>query len=74
MLAKNQLINLLDFMGDDEALELLNYAKDNFRLKAKMWDDIEEDDPTPDEIAAIMKARTEIAQGEFVRHEDIDWD
>jgi len=24
-----------------------------FRIKSKTWDDIEEDDPTPDEVEAI---------------------
>ena len=51
MNAKSQLVNILDFMGENEANQLLQYAKDTFLLKAKTWDDIEEDAPTPDEIA-----------------------
>ena len=33
-----------------------------------------EDEPTLDEIEAITKGREEIQKGEFVKHEDIDWD
>jgi len=34
---------------------------------------IPEDVPYPDEIEAIKFGRSEIARGEFVRFEDIDW-
>ncbi len=34
---------------------------------------IPEDELVPDEIEAIEQARTEYARGEFIRHEDIDW-
>lgn len=40
-------------MGENEASQLLSYAKELFRLKPITWDDIEEDDPLPDEIAAF---------------------
>jgi len=35
---------------------------------------IPEDMATPDEIEAIEKGRAEIAEGEFVCFEDIDWE
>ena len=35
---------------------------------------IPEDEPTQDEIDAIARADKEFARGEFVRHEDINWD
>ena len=34
---------------------------------------IPEDEPAPDESEAIEQARAEYARGEFIRHEDIDW-
>jgi len=57
MTAKEQLYNMLDFMGEQEAWQILVYAKEAFSLKPKTWDDIEEDDPTPDEIAAFEEYR-----------------
>jgi len=50
---KEQLINMLDLMGESEVNQILQFVKDSFRLKPKTWDDIEEDEPTPDEIEAI---------------------
>ncbi len=35
---------------------------------------IEEDEPAPDEKEAIRKGREEIACGEYMRHEDINWE
>jgi len=53
MSAKEQLLNMLDFIGENEASIILHYAKERFVLKPKTWGDIEEDDPTPDEVAAF---------------------
>ena len=50
MSAKAQLINTLDYMGENELIQILQYIKDTFLLKPKTWDDIEEDDPFPDEV------------------------
>jgi hypothetical protein len=55
--AKSQLMNILDFIGENEANQILQYVKDSFLLKSKTWDDIEEDDPLPDEIAAFEEYR-----------------
>ena len=53
MSGKQQLITMLDFMGEKEVNQVLQFIKDTFAIKPKTWDDIEEDDPTPDEIEAI---------------------
>ena len=53
MSIKEQLINIIDFMGEDEANRILLYIKDTFLLKPKTWDDIPEDEPLPDEVAAF---------------------
>jgi len=55
MSAKEQLAGMLDFIGEKEAKSILLYIKETFLLKPKTWDDIEEDAPTPDEIAAFME-------------------
>ena len=57
MTAKDQLINMLDFIGENEAKQILLYAKETFSLKPKTWDDIEEDTPFPDEITAFEEYR-----------------
>ena len=53
MSGKQQLITMLDLMGENEVQQILKFVKDSFRIKSKTWDDIEEDDPTPDEVDAI---------------------
>ena len=53
MSAKSQLISILDFIGENEANQILQYVKEAFLLKPKSWGDIEEDDPLPDEVAAF---------------------
>ena len=53
MSARAQLASILEFMGEDEANQILQYAKATFLLKPKTWDDIEEDDPLPDEVEAF---------------------
>ncbi len=35
---------------------------------------VPEDEATPDEIEAMKVAEIELANGETVRHEDINWD
>ena len=57
MTAKEQLLSIMDFIGENEARQILLYARDAFLLKSKTWDDIEEDDPTEDEIAAFTEYR-----------------
>jgi len=53
MNVKQEVISMLDLMGDNEVGQILQFIKTSFRIKSKTWDDIEEDDPTTDEIEAI---------------------
>ena len=53
MSEKQQLLTILDLMGENEINQILQFVKDSFRIKPKTWDDIEEDEPTPDEVNAI---------------------
>jgi len=53
MTAKEQLYSMLDFIGEKEAMQILIYSKENFSLKPKTWGDIEEDEPTSEEIKAF---------------------
>jgi len=55
--AKAQLINTLEFIGENESNQILQYIKDTFMLKPKTWDDIVEDDPLPDEVAIFEEYR-----------------
>jgi hypothetical protein len=62
MSAKNQLAGILDFISESEAKQILRFAKETVLLKPKTWDDIEEDDPTLDEIAVFEEYYTERQQ------------
>ena len=57
MSAKMQIANMLEFLGESEANQILQFVKDTFLLKPRTWDDIEEDDPLPDEIAIFENYR-----------------
>ena len=57
MSAKEQLISIVDTIGESEANQVLQYVKDLLSLKTRTWDDIEEDDPTSDEVAAFLEYR-----------------
>jgi len=57
MSSKEKLIGMMDFIGENEARQILTYVSEAFSLKPKTWDDIEEDQPLPDEIAAFEEYR-----------------
>ncbi|MCL2638933.1 MAG: hypothetical protein FWD48_11270 [Oscillospiraceae bacterium] len=57
MSAKEQLQDVLDFIGEKEAMQILVYVKESFALKPKSWEDIEEDEPSPDEVLAFEEYR-----------------
>ena len=60
MSAREQLISILGFVGEYEANQILQYVRETFLLKQKSWDDIEEDEPFPDEIAAFEEYRKQV--------------
>ena len=53
MSAKEQLFNMLNFIEEREAERILIYVRKAYSLKPRTWDDIEEDEPLPDEVAAF---------------------
>lgn len=57
MTAKEQLLSMLDFIGENEARLILLYAKEAFALKPRTWGDIEEDEPDIDEVTAFEEYR-----------------
>ena len=57
MSAKEQLIGMIDFLGENEAKRVVDFVRETFSLKPKTWDDIEEDAPAPDEITAFEEYR-----------------
>lgn len=61
--SRQQLHSMIDVV-DSEELSVLYHVLAKF---------ISEDSPAPDEIEAIKAGRAEIARGETVRHQDIDW-
>ena len=65
MSAKRQQLHTLVDMVEESGLDTLYNVLVRF---------IPEDAATPDEIETIAQARQEFERGEFVRHEDIDWD
>ena len=60
---RNQLVDMIDCMPEQEQILLFEIAK---RF-------IPDDIATSDDIEAIKKADEEFARGEFIRHEDINW-
>ena len=59
---------MVDMLPDDEQIFALEFVK---RL-VLAWDP-DFTKVTPAEAEALKKADEEFARGEFVRHEDIDW-
>jgi hypothetical protein len=54
---EEMLIYLSRYRDEKEANRILLYIKETFLLKPKTWDDIEEDDPLPDELAIFGEYR-----------------
>ena len=61
---KQTLHNLIDMIDTSEINVL-------YHLLMKF---VPEDSPLPDELEAISKAEKEMRNGQFYRHEEIDWD
>ena len=60
---KNQLIDMIDFLSEQEQLLMIEIVK---RF-------IPDDVATPDDLEAIRIADEEYSRGEMTRHEDINW-
>jgi len=60
---RERLVGMIDCLAEPEQLLMLEI------IKRFVPDDI----ATPDDLEAIRIADEEFARGEFVRHEDIDW-
>jgi hypothetical protein len=69
MSVSEQVAHLVDMLPDNEQLFALEFVK---RL-ILAWDP-DFTKLTPQEAADLEQARLEFERGEFVRHEDIDWD
>ena len=61
---RNRLVEMIDCLPEQEQLLVLEIVK---RF-------IPDDVATPEDLADIEAADETFARGEFVRHEDIDWD
>jgi hypothetical protein len=77
MSVKERLSILINLMDEECASGVEEFIMSSFKLKPVTWDDIEEDEPTEDEIQFFAKAREEAREeylrGETVSHNDIDW-
>lgn len=60
---RNQLVEMIDYLPDQEQLLLLEIVK---RF-------VSDDVATPADLQDIQVARTEYANGETVSHNDINW-
>ena len=69
MPVSEQVAQYVEMLPDDEQLFALEFVK---RLVLEWDPDFTK--VTPSEAAALEQARLEYERGEFVRHEDIDWD
>jgi hypothetical protein len=78
MSEKERLATIIDFLDEESAGNVVAFILSAYKMKPVTWDDIEEDDPTEDEIQFFAKARVEAREeylrGETVSHNDIDWD
>lgn len=65
---RERVLQLIDDIPDDKLIFVVNILED---LRAYAGEAI-----PPDEwdLKMIAEAKAEIARGEFVRHEDINWD
>ena len=61
---RNRLVEMIDCMPEQEQLLLFEIAK---RF-------VSDDIASADDLAAIKAAREDLASGETVSHDDIDWD
>jgi len=61
---RNRLVEMIDCMPEQEQLLLFEIAK---RF-------VSDDIASSDDLAAIKAAREDLASGETVSHDDIDWD
>ncbi len=52
---KERIIGALSIMSDDDAKILWAYIQDGYVTKVKSWDDIEETEPTDEELEVISK-------------------
>lgn len=68
--------NLIDYIKDipDEKLIAIKPLLYMLYHDTVVIEKVNFDDLTPDEKKAIEEAEKEMAAGEYVRHEDIDWD
>ena len=61
---RNRLVDMIDYLPEQEQLIIFEIVK---RF-------IPDDVATPEDLADIKTANEEFERGEFVSHEDIDWD
>ena len=60
----NQITEMVNMLPESEQLLVFEIVK---RF-------IPDDVATPEDLADIKRANAEFSRGEYVRHEDIDWD
>ncbi len=63
MTVRNQLVNVIDTLDEQEQILL-------FQIAIRFADDI----ATPDDLEAIKESEAEYAAGETINHNDINWD
>ena len=61
---RNRIVNMIDYLPEHEQRIIFEI------VKRFMPDDV----ATPEDLEDIKAANEEFERGEFVRHEDIEWD
>lgn len=55
MYVKEQFMGVLENLNESQLEHLLIYAKTTFVTSSKSWDDIEEEEPSDDEVVAYQR-------------------
>ncbi|MGL4593361.1 MAG: hypothetical protein ACRCUY_01380 [Thermoguttaceae bacterium] len=71
MYVKDQFMGVLENLNESQLKHLMIYAQCTFSPTPKSWDDIEEDEPTDDEVAAYQRFIASMAHESGERNKDL---
>lgn len=70
---KEKLITLIEVMPNDDAEDLFNYIKTNYKLMPKTisWDNIKEVEPDNIDLAMLEEIKSDPECNKFISQEDL---